>query len=166
MQREGLRHGDIAEVIAHVHQGAIDVLGRVKVPTSVHQAKFSMGTVLGLIAVHGSAQLLTFRDLALSDPDVAALRDKVRMQLDPDVDAAYPARWLGRVEVHCTDGRHFTAAIDEPKGDPGNTLSRAELEDKFQRLLAYAGQRSAADGRALIQRVWQLRDTRSLADLP
>ncbi|MFJ2972070.1 MULTISPECIES: MmgE/PrpD family protein [Pseudomonas] len=166
MQREGLRHGDIAEVIAHVHQGAIDVLGRVKVPTSVHQAKFSMGTVLGLIAVHGSAQLLTFRDLALSDPDVAGLRDKVRMQLDPEVDAAYPARWLGRVEVGCKDGRRFTAAIDEPKGDPGNTLSRAELEDKFQRLLAYAGQRSAADGRALIQRVWQLRDTRSLADLP
>ena len=165
MQREGLAHGDIAEVVTRVHQGALDVLGRVSTPTTVHQAKFSMGTVLGLIAVHGRAQLLEFRDLALSDPQVAAFRDKVRMQLDPEVDAAYPARWLGRVEVRGVDGRTFSAAIDQPKGDPGNTLSRAELEAKFQRLLAYAGQRSADEGRVLIERVWQLRDAQSLADL-
>ncbi len=146
-------------------RSAIDVLGRVSTPTTVHQAKFSMGTVLGLIAVHGRAQLLEFRDLALSDPQVEAFRDKVRMQLDPEVDAAYPARWLGRVEVRGVDGRTFSAAIDQPKGDPGNTLSRAELEAKFQRLLAYAGQRSADEGRVLIERVWQLRDAQSLADL-
>ena len=165
MTREGLGHAEIAKVVTRVHQGAIDVLGRVTTPTTVHQAKFSMGTVLGLIAVHGSAQLLEFRDLALTDPHVAAFRDKVQMQLDPEVDAAYPARWLGRVEVTCNDGRRFHAAIDEPKGDPGNTLSRPELEAKFQRLLAYSGARTPAQGQVLIERVWQLRDARSLADL-
>ncbi|WP_176510237.1 MULTISPECIES: MmgE/PrpD family protein [Pseudomonas] len=165
MQREGLTHEQIATVVTRVHQGAVDVLGRVVTPTTVHQAKFSMGTVLGLIAVHGSAQLIEFRDLALSDPQVASFRDKVQMQLDPEVDAAYPARWLGRVEVTCTDGRRFSASIDEPKGDPGNTLSRPELEAKFQRLLAYSGARSPAQGQALIDQVWQLRDARSLAAL-
>ena len=165
MQREGLTHEQIAKVVTRVHQGAIDVLGRVTTPTTVHQAKFSMGTVLGLIAVHGSAQLIEFRDQALSDPRVASFREKVQMQLDPEVDAAYPARWLGRVEVSCNDGRCFSAAIDEPKGDPGNTLSRPELEAKFQRLLAYSGARSPAQGQALIEQVWQLRDARSLAAL-
>ncbi|MBF8778528.1 MmgE/PrpD family protein [Pseudomonas fulva] len=165
MHREGLRHEQIAKVVARVHQAAIDVLGRVTTPTTVHQAKFSMGTVLGLIAVHASAQLIEFRDLALTDPRVASVRAKVHMQLDPEVDAAYPARWLGRVEVTSTDGRTFSAAIDEPKGDPGNSLSRPELEAKFQRLLAYSGARSPAQGRALIEQVWQLRDARSLAAL-
>ncbi|PIK75798.1 MmgE/PrpD family protein [Pseudomonas sp. 382] len=165
MQREGLTHEQIATVVTRVHQGAIDVLGRVVTPTTVHQAKFSMGTVLGLIAVHGRAQLIEFRDLALGDPQVARFREKVQMQLDPEVDAAYPARWLGRVEVTCTDGRRFSASIDEPKGDPGNTLSRPELEAKFQRLLAYSGARSPAQGQALIGQVWQLRDARSLAAL-
>ena len=99
MWREGLRHDDIAKVITHVHQGAIDVLGRVVVPQTVHQAKFSMGTVLGLIAVHGKAQLSEFANLSLTDAKVAAFRDKVSMRLDPEVDGAYPARWLGRVEV-------------------------------------------------------------------
>ncbi|MCF7535222.1 MmgE/PrpD family protein [Pseudomonas petrae] len=165
MQREGLRHDQIAKVVTRVHQGAIDVLGRVDVPQTVHQAKFSMGAVLGLIAVHGSAQLIEFRDLALTDADVAAFREKVTMELDPEVDGAYPARWLGRVIVTTTDGRTLSAGIDEPKGDPGNTLSRPELEDKVQRLLAFSGARTVAQGTALIQRVWQLRDAQDLTDL-
>ena len=165
MQREGLRHGDIAKVITHVHQGAIDVLGRVVVPQTVHQAKFSMGTVLGLIAVHGKAQLTEFENLSLTDDDVAEFRDKVSMRLDPEVDGAYPARWLGRVEVITTDGRTLHGAIDEPKGDPGNTLSRTELEDKFRRLLAFAGKRGSDEAGELIARVWRLRETDDLSNL-
>ena len=165
MQREGLSHEQIAKVVTRVHQGAIDVLGRVVKPTTVHQAKFSMGAVLGLIAVHGSAQLIEFRDLALTDPAVDTFREKVSMELDPEVDAAYPGRWLGRVIVTTMDGRTLSAAIDEPKGDPGNTLSRAELEAKFQRLLAFSGARTEAQGKALIARVWTLRDASSLVDL-
>ena len=165
MQREGLRHEQIAKVVTRVHQGAIDVLGRVDVPQTVHQAKFSMGAVLGLIAVHGSAQLIEFRDLALTDADVAAFREKVTMELDPEVDGAYPARWLGRVIVTTTDGRTLSAGIDEPKGDPGNTLSRPELEDKVQRLLAFSGARTVEQGTALIKRVWQLRDAQDLVTL-
>jgi 2-methylcitrate dehydratase PrpD len=165
MQREHLRHDQIARVVTRVHQAAIDVLGRVVKPATVHQAKFSMGAVLGLIAVHGSAQLIEFRDLALSDADVDAFREKVSMELDPEVDAAYPARWLGRVIVTTTDGRTLTAAIDDPKGDPGNTLSRPELEAKFQRLLAFSGARTQEQGKAIIDKVWHLRDAQALADL-
>lgn len=165
MQREGLAHDDIAQVTTRVHQGAIDVLGRVVVPQTVHQAKFSMGTVLGLIAVHGKAGLVEFDRFALSDPQVAAFRDKVGMQLDAEVDGAYPQRWLGRVEVVTSDGRRLQAAIDEPKGDPGNGLSRLELEDKFRRLLAYAGKRSADEAGVLIERVWRLHATDDLSRL-
>jgi 2-methylcitrate dehydratase PrpD len=45
---------DLAQVTCHVHQGAIDVLGPVVRPSTVHQSKFSMGTVLAL-ARHGHA---------------------------------------------------------------------------------------------------------------
>jgi len=165
MQREGLSHEQIAKVTTRVHQGAIDVLGRVTIPQTVHQAKFSMGTVLGLIAVHGKAQLTEFHGVALTDPNVSAFRDKVCMQLDPEVDSAYPARWLGRVEVSTVDGRQLSAAIDEPKGDPGNTLSRDELEDKFRRLVQFSGARSGDEAGELIEKVWRLRDTNQLSGL-
>jgi len=165
LQREHLSHRDIEAVVTRVHQGAIDVLGAVTVPTTVHQAKFSMGTVLGLVAVHGKAGLEEFRDHALTDPAVAAFREKVGMVLDADVDAAYPQRWLGRVEVTTTSGQTFHGAIDEPKGDPGNTLSRAELEDKARRLARFSGAASEAEVEALIARVWSLRAAADVATL-
>jgi len=162
MQREGLSHEQIARVETRVHQGAIDVLGRVTLPQTVHQAKFSMGTVLGLIAVHGKAGLTEFHTLALTDPAVSTFRDKVGMTLDPEVDGAYPQRWLGRVVVTTLDGRVLHGAIDEPKGDPGNTLSRDELADKFQRLTQFSGARTPLQTEGLIRKVWDLRSAESL----
>ena len=85
------------------------------------------------------------------------------MTLDPEVDSAYPQRWLGRVTVTTTDGRTLRGAIDEPKGDPGNTLSRAELADKFQRLAHFSGARTPTQARGLIEQVWNLRTTASMA---
>lgn len=155
MREHGLKHTDLARVVAQVHQGAIDVLGRVDVPATVHQGKFSMGTVLGLIAVHGRAGLTEF-DRDYLAPEVAAVRGKVSMVLDAEVDGAYPARWIGKVEVTTTDGRVVRGRMDEPKGDPGNTLSRPELEDKMLRLAAYGQDTSPEEARALCQRVWAL----------
>ncbi|HYG45839.1 MAG TPA: MmgE/PrpD family protein, partial [Bordetella sp.] len=155
MREHKLRESDLAQVITHVHQGAIDVLGPVVDPKTVHQSKFSMGTVLALIARTGRAGLAEF-DAALGDKEVAGLRDKVRMELDPEVDAAYPERWIGKVTVHTTDGRVLHARVDEPKGDPGNTLSRTEIEEKALRLGVYADAATEAEVRGLIEAVWNL----------
>ncbi len=164
MRANDLRAGDIAAVTAHVHQGAIDVLGPVVDPQTVHQSKFSIGTVLGMVAVHGDAGLAAF-DAHWRDPDVTAFRDRVAMVLDPEVDAAYPKRWIGKVSVRTHDGRRFDARIDEPKGDPGNTLSRTELEDKAQRLAAYRDGASAAEMTRAMARIRALRSTERVGAL-
>jgi 2-methylcitrate dehydratase PrpD len=140
-----------------VHQGAIDVLGPVVDPRTVHQAKFSMGTVLGLIAEFGNAGLQEF-DGFFNDPRIAAFRGKVEMVLDQEVDLAYPARWIGKVTVQTVDGRTLEGRVDEPKGDPGNTLSREELESKALRLAAFADAASPAEMRAAFARIWALAD--------
>jgi len=158
MQREKLEFEDVAGVTARVHTGAIDVLGPVTDPQTVHQSKFSMGTVLGLIALHGRAALPDF-DRDFRDPAVMAFRDKVVMELDPEVDAAYPARWIGKVTVETTDGRRVDGRVDVPKGDPDNTLSRAELEDKAVRLGTYRGGTTEGEMRAVIERAWRLAAT-------
>ena len=158
LAREKLGAGDLARVSARVHQAAIDVLGPVTRPQTIHQAKFSMGTVLGLIAVHGKAGLMEFEAHALNDAAVATLRDKVVMVLDAEVDAAYPQRWLGKIEVDTVDGRHLSARVDVPKGDPGNSLSERELEDKACFLAAFRGAAGEAEMRALIARMRRLEE--------
>jgi 2-methylcitrate dehydratase PrpD len=145
----------IARVTAHVHQAAIDVLGPVVDPKTVHQAKFSMGTVLGVIATFRCAGLQEF-ERHFRDPRVVVLRDRVRMVPDADVDSAYPQRWIGKVEVETTDGRTLSARVDEPKGDPGNTLTRAEVEEKAVRLAEFSGAASAAEVRAAAGRIFAL----------
>jgi 2-methylcitrate dehydratase PrpD len=155
MQDARLAATDIAQVTARVHQGAIDVLGPVTDPQTVHQSKFSMGTVLAMVALHGRAGMAEF-DAYHRHAATIAFRDRVRMELDAEVDAAYPTRWIGKIEVTTRDGRRLAARVDEPKGDPGNTLSRIELEDKAIRLAAYSGVASEAEMRALAQRVWQI----------
>ena len=157
MREHQLKASDIAKVVTHVHQGAIDVLGPVVDPSTVHQSKFSMGTVLALAARFGFAGLTEF-DNDFRAADTMALRDKVSMELDAEVDSAYPQRWIGKVTVTTTDGRVFKGRVDEPKGDPGNTLSREELTDKAMRLAAFSQVVPAAQMAPAVQKLWQVRD--------
>lgn len=156
MQQNNLAASHIADVVAEVHQGAIDVLGAVVKPETVHQAKFSMGTVLGLIAHDRRAGVGEF-DTVLARPEVDAFRQRVRMALDPEVDAAYPARWIGKVAVTTTSGERLHGRVDEPKGDPGNSLSRAEITDKVQALARFTGAASEAEVQQSLATFWTLR---------
>lgn len=150
-----LAHDEVARVTAHVHQGAIDVLGAVDVPRTIHQAKFSMGTVLGLIAVFGRAGLREF-DEHFRDSRVGAFREKVTMVLDKEVDRAYPTRWIGKVTVETADGRVFHGRVDEPRGDPGNTLTPVEVEEKASRLAEYTSGATPDEMARIIERIRQL----------
>jgi 2-methylcitrate dehydratase PrpD len=137
MQEHKLKPDDIVALTAHVHQGALDV---------------------ALIANLGRAGLADFTDAALREASLRAFHDRVKMVLDPEVDGAYPKRWLGRVSVTTRDGRALEKKIASPKGDPDNVLARPELEDKALRLAGYAGGASEAEMRGVIARAWALHD--------
>lgn len=155
IQQHRVAPQDIVKVTAHVHQGAIDVLGAVITPRTVHQAKFNMGTVLGLVAYHGYAGVTEFEHGFDAD-GIAAFREKVEMAFDAEVDAAYPARWIGKVTVTTGDGRTLSGRVDEPKGDPGNTLSRGEIESKLRRLAAFSDAASDEEATHLLAAAWQV----------
>lgn len=153
IQQNALHPNDILRVVTHVHQGAIDVLGPVVNPVTVHQSKFSMGTVLALAARFGYAGLTEF-DGHFSEADTRAFCDRVEMELDAEVDGAYPQRWIGKVTVHTRDGRVLKGRVDEPKGDPGNTLSRDEISAKAIRLALYSQGATEAEMQAALKVLW------------
>ena len=164
MQTHQLQPADLARVVTHVHQGAIDVLGPVVNPATVHQSKFSMGTVLALVARFGHAGLVEF-DQHFDEPATTALCDRVEMVLDAEVDAAYPRRWIGKVSVTTTDGRVLQGRVDEPKGDPGNTLSREEITAKAQRLAAFSHGATAAEMTRAIDGLWAIAQSKKIGRL-
>ncbi len=137
IDKNNLDYKNIDFVNTYVYQGAIDVLSEVKIPKTVHQAKFSMGTVLGIIAIYGKAGVNEFENF-YNSKDVHSFSKKVKMIFDEKIDSSYPKKWIGKVSVHTKDGKEFIEQVDDPKGDPENTLSPSELEEKVKRLIEYS----------------------------
>lgn len=164
MTKHQLLAVNVERVTAHVHQSAIDVLGAVINPQTIHQAKFSMGTVLGLIAVHGAAGLTQFDEYALTDQQVRTFADKVTMQFDPTVDAAYPRKWTARVEVETNDGKRIIEVVETPKGDPGNPLTKEEIIGKAMALAEY-GSADLTQAQTWITALSALEDTMHFSEL-
>jgi 2-methylcitrate dehydratase PrpD len=156
MREHGLTADRIACVRARVHAAAIDVLGPVSDPRTIHQSKFCMGFVLALIAKRGSAGIDDFTEAALDDPELREFSEHVEMVFDPEIDTAYPRRWIGLVEIETTDGECITSRVDVPKGDPGNTLTRKELEQKARSLAAFQDGASDEEMGTFMDRVWNL----------
>ncbi|KAL4777987.1 hypothetical protein BJX76DRAFT_363155 [Aspergillus varians] len=156
LRDEGVKYTDIASITAYTYKAAINVLGLSGEGQTVHQSKFSMGFVLAVVSKKGSAGLVDFTESDLADPELRELQRKVTMVLDPEIDAAFPARWLGRVVVTTTDGRTLSREVDVVKGDPGWTLTREEIESKALGLAEYGHVRDLAAFRDAIRRIWSL----------
>jgi 2-methylcitrate dehydratase PrpD len=165
MQEHQLAADDIERVGARVHAAAIDVLGPVTDPRTIHQSKFSMGFVLALAALRGRAGVNDFTEEALEDEELRAFHDKVEMVLDEEVDTAYPERWIGLVDVETSGGERFTSRVDVPKGDPGNTLSPEEIEEKARDLAAYRDGASSEELSHIVERVRNLHREPGVRDL-
>jgi 2-methylcitrate dehydratase PrpD len=78
------------------------------------------------------------------------------MVLDAEVDAAYPQRWIGKVTVHTADSRVLHGRVDEPKGDPGNTLSREEITAKVLRQAAFSGGATKGEMQSAVAALWHV----------
>ena len=63
------------------------------------------------------------------DPTVLQLIDRIILEIDPEMDKLPRS---GMSEITTKDGKRYTLKVDYPKGDPNNSMSDQELEDKFK----------------------------------
>ena len=159
-----LDSGEIEYIHTYVYQAAWDVLSSVDVPETIHQSKFSMGFVLALIARYRSAGVFDFSEQALTDPDNTALRERVTMIVDKEIDQQYPDKWGARVEVKLRSGEILTAFTDTPKGDPDNMLTREELESKVIKLARFSGVMEQSEMESIIEKTWSLEGVDSFSE--
>ncbi len=75
------------------------------------------------------------------------------MEFDPELDDLYPQYWGAKITVETADKRTLHSRCNEPKGDPGNTLTRAELEEKALTLAEYSGAATPAEMKDLFARI-------------
>lgn len=135
----GLAGDEVEDVLIGVPSVAVDIVaepvGAKRRPRSVVDAQFSLHYGAAVALARGRAGLAEYRTEALDDKDVLELADRVRYEVDPEIDRVYPERWRAWARV-AAGGDSFYAETDEPKGDPGNPLTPAEIRAKFDSLAA------------------------------
>lgn len=135
----GLAGDEVEDVLIGVPSVAVDIVaepvGAKRRPRSVVDAQFSLHYGAAVALARGRAGLAEYREDALDDKDVLELADRVRYEVDPEIDRVYPERWRAWARV-AVGGDSFYAETDEPKGDPGNPLTPVEIRAKFDSLAA------------------------------
>ncbi|MFF1553016.1 MmgE/PrpD family protein [Rhodococcus erythropolis] len=70
--------------------------------------------------------------------DVAALARKIKIEVKPELDSAYPGRWVGDITVAYVDGTVESVFIDNPTGTAENPVSQEALDAKFREVTSAA----------------------------
>lgn len=130
-------------------------------PQTSYAALFSVQYAVAVSLVKGRADLSTFHDDPLDDPDVLAVADKAYCVPDPDSD--YPKHFPGEVVVTLTDGRVIRCRKATSLGTPERPLSRDALLAKFMANASRAIPREQAQ--QVAQAVFALDDAPSLDTL-
>jgi 2-methylcitrate dehydratase PrpD len=124
-------------------------------PETVLAGKFSMLHAVATTAIHGSAGAGAFARASLSDPQVAALRSRIRLVPHEEL-KPWPKDRPARVEVTLTDGSRRAVSIESARGGPDDPFSEAELRGKIAALTGelYPAMAKGLAGLATSQNRW------------
>jgi len=159
-QRHHLQAEQIKSVRVATYRPALDIACYTR-PTTANEARFSLSYVVATALSHGSVRLAAYGPDRLDDPATRALMERITVEVDPVLDAAFPGQRSARIDIETGDGRRLSHFQPNRKGDPEQALTDAELEGKFLELAEpVIGQ---ARSQSLLARLWALDASATLA---
>ncbi|MGE0005424.1 MAG: MmgE/PrpD family protein [Parvibaculaceae bacterium] len=156
-EEHGLEAGDIVGIVLRVHPLVLELTGK-KTPQTGLEGKFSVyhSAAVGLIA--GNAGEEQYSDAMVRDPEVVALRDRVRAEAAPDVreDEVYAS-------VTLKDGRGIEKHVAHAIGSLERPMSNKHLERKFRGLTVNVIGVEATE--ELLKLCWSIEELSAIAGL-
>ncbi len=134
MQREDLSPDDIASVQVGIGQVVMQQTGFAYHPGSVLNAQMSIRYNVAVALMDRRAYLEQFTPQRIADPALTRLAERIEVVIDAEMDAVYPERYAGKIEIVCHDGRRYAERVDFSRGMPERPMDRAWIEDKFRSL--------------------------------
>lgn len=101
-------------------------------PGSALNAQMSGRYAIATALLKGAVLPAQFEAPCLADPEVVALANAIEIVRDPALDALYPARFCGWVEVETPDGRLERADVLDPSGSAANPQRAQAIRAKFE----------------------------------
>lgn len=120
---------EIASVELRGNPLVLELTGK-QAPQTGLEAKFSIYHTIAIALIRGHVGLAEFTDRAAQDPQVVALRGKIKVTVDPAVhsDEAY-------LTVKAVDGRTIQKHVEHAVGSRQRPMTDADLDNKFQNLV-------------------------------
>ncbi|HKX09533.1 MAG TPA: MmgE/PrpD family protein, partial [Stellaceae bacterium] len=152
-EKHGVAPEHVARITAKSYRTALEVAGN-RDPHTVFEAKFSLPYCLAAALVVGSVRVDAFAEARLRDPAIRRLVERVTMEIEPKLDAAFPKQRAAIVEIETVDGQRLSHFAPTRKGDPDAPLSDDELRAKARELIAPVLGTAATT--ELVERLWRL----------
>jgi 2-methylcitrate dehydratase PrpD len=138
--RYGVQPDEATEIEVAIPSAAVNIVAEPTAfkqqPQSVVDAQFSVHYAVAVALLFGRASLAEYDEKMLRNPAVLDLARRVRYRTDPAIDRSYPRQWRACCSITTDRGYRYEAWVDDPKGDPANPLTQAELHAKFSDLTA------------------------------
>jgi 2-methylcitrate dehydratase PrpD len=151
LAERGIMADEILSITCKVGEGTVhrlweDLAAKHRPPTA-YAAKFSTPFCMAVGFFDRRAGFAQFTEARIRDPQVLALAEKIRYEIDPANE--YPANFTGHLLATLSSGR--TEQIEKPhmRGGAREPLSTAELERKFLDNAQYGGWTAERAARAL-----------------
>jgi 2-methylcitrate dehydratase PrpD len=132
-------------------------------PQNTEQAQYSLPYPLAAAVLLGGLDPAHVQPPYLDDKRILQLAEKVAIQVDPALDARFPAEALARVRLSTTDGRTLETSATAAAGGAENPMSDERITEKFRAAVSgsFAEQRAHAIQRAC----WECTQLASINEL-
>ena len=151
-KRMQVKPEDIEQVEVATYKAGLEV-AHYEEPRTPAEGRFSLKYVVATALSHGSVRLAAFEPQRLGDPVTRKLLRKVSVSVDPELEAAFPAKRAARVAIRAR-GKREEWLQPTRVGDPDAPLSDRMLEEKYFELVTpVLGKAKASE---LLERLWRL----------
>lgn len=105
-------------------------------PREPMTAQYSLQYSAGVAIAKDARDPEAYAQENLFDPDVRKIAARTRLEVDPEMNALFPAHFAARVVVKTVDGRTLERTVIDPHGTPADPFTFDEVAAKFARLTA------------------------------
>lgn len=143
IESKGLKYKDLSVTVQQInigcYQDALTFCDRPEPQTEL-QAKFSIQHAVACLLVFGEPKLWHYQAEARADKRVAAMRRKITLFLDADIEANYPTHYGASVRIRLTSEPHtISYQHQDTLGDPERPLSQQQIMEKADYLFNHYG---------------------------
>jgi 2-methylcitrate dehydratase PrpD len=151
-KRMQIEAADIEKVEIATYRAGLEV-AHYEEPRTPAEGRFSLKYVVATALTHGSVRLAAFEPERLQHPETKKILRKIQATLDPELEAAFPAKRAARVAITAR-GRREEWLQPTRVGDPEMPLSDRALEEKYFELVTPV--LGEAKAREVLAKLWQL----------